>query len=305
MAIEYTLSDADTVQGLAAKYNVAWQDIVDFNALEYPYTLTSRDAYNLLYAGGYITVTRQLFTSALTIYAGSTFTTELDNQGIQKVYEVVEDTIFPAGVATGYLYVRCIIYGTFGNCITGAIIQTGQVRTNLGLYVSQLVVTNEQPFTNGTDAHVILTGQSIFIPTAGATEVPVLSDSLTYLNTLGGEDIALAQDGDITDDGYGDLGSVVGMDNIQQACYVRLMTRRGSITQHPEYGSTLHTLIGKAQAPYIRKLMELDIHETLSYDDRLEAVAINSVDIQGTSIYVDITITVNKTTTAFSTVLSF
>lgn len=299
MAIEHILSDADTIQGLAVKYNVPWQIIVDYNGLEYPYTLTSQEAYKKLYASGYLTVVRELHSSALTFYKGSSFVTELDAQGIQKTYEVVEDTTIPAGVATGYLFVRCTIYGTFGNAVPESIILPGKVTTNLGNYVSALTVTNQQAFANGTDATVRTTGQSVLIPTQGASEVTMNRDA--YLLTLGGEDLALGADGDLLDDEYGDLETAVGIENVKQSVNHRLMTRRGSLTQHPDYGSRLHELIGRAQAPYIQNMIELDIHETLLQDDRISEVAVNTVVIQGTSVYMDLHITVGRATTSIQT----
>lgn len=306
MATEHVLTDADTIHGLAVKYNTDWQRIVEYNGLEYPYTLTNIQAYKSLYAGGYVKVSRELFTSALVIYKGSTFTTELDGQGIQKVYEVVEDTTIPAGSAHGYVYVRCTIYGTFGNCIAGAISRLGQVSTSLGQYVSITSVVNEHPITSGADAKVLTTGQVIFIPSVeDPSEGTIVNDATVFLNTLGGTDLAIAEDGDLTDNGYGDLGGVIGIDNIIQSCKVRLMTRRGSITQHPHFGSGLHHLIGRAQAPYIRKLMELDIYETLADDDRINGVQVNSVDIRGTTVYVNITIKVANVSENFRHSLNF
>lgn len=304
MAIEHILSDADTIQGIGVKYNVPWNTIVDYNSLEYPYTLTSLQAYNELYASGYITVTRALYASALTFYAGSTFLTEVDAQGIQRAYELVENTTIPAGADTGYLYVRCTNFGTFGNTIPNSVILPGKLNTSLGANVSALVITNQQAFANGTDATVRVTGQPIYIPTSEDTSAVVAINADSYITKLGGEDLMLSPDGDLLDDGFGDLGSAVGMENIQQSVNHRLTTRRGSITQHPSYGSRLHELIGMAQAPYVKKLLELDVHETLLYDDRITGVSVNSIEIVGTSLYIDLDVTVQNTQDNFKLALN-
>ncbi|AKG37828.1 hypothetical protein VK70_17210 [Paenibacillus durus ATCC 35681] len=102
----------------------------------------------------------------------------------------------------------------------------------------------------------------------------------------------MTPDGDLIDDGLGDWESVSGLENIQQAISHRLVTRRGSLTQHPTYGSRLHELIGQPQIPYIRRLIELDIQETLLDEERIEAVAINSVSIRNTIIDVLLVVTV-------------
>lgn len=296
MAIEHILTDVDNVRSLAAQYGVSWEDIVQYNGLEYPYTLTELEAYRELYASGYLTIKRALSTTAVTIYAGSTFTTEVDAQGIQKVYEMVEDLTLPAGVDTGYAFVRCTLFGSFGNTIQNTIILKGNVKSSLGQFLSELTITNERPFTNGTDALVRITGQPILIPSsedlAGTIQKQVNANN--YLNQLGGEDLALDEDGDLTDDGLGDLGSVIGVDNIAQSIRHRLMTRKGSLPKHPEYGSDLHSLIGRANLPYIDNLIEVYIHDALSTDDRFSQITVNRVAIEGTTIQIDITVNVAK-----------
>jgi len=306
MAIEHILTDADTPQSLALKYGVDWKTIVDYNSLEYPYFLDSKEAYEKLYASGYLTVTRELYQSDLIFYKGSQFATKIDAQGIRKIYEVVEDTTIPAGQATGYVFVRCVNFGTFGNTIAHSITQPYKLHTSVGQYISTLTITNELPFDNGTDATVKFTGQAIYIPSEGDdTDVQLISNVDTYLNMLGGEDFELAEDGDMTEDDFGDIGTKIGLENIKQAIKHRLMSERGSLPHHPEYGTRLHELIGKAQMPYINKLMELDIEEALSYEDRISSYTVNAVEVQGTSILVDLTLEINKVGENFRLQLDF
>ncbi|MDQ0719817.1 phage baseplate assembly protein W [Paenibacillus sp. W4I10] len=281
--IEHVLNDADTIQGLSVLYNVPWQDIADYNGLEYPYTMTSREAYYTLYANGYLLVRRQSATRPLTFYAGSLFMTDVDSQGVQKVYELVEDTTLAAGVAEGYFYVRSRLPGSFGNTIANSVVLSGSVRSNSD--PGSLSITNPEPFNNGKDARVRLTGQTIYINSDQAVT--------TTLEPLGGTDLMVSSDGDLMEDETGDWAAVAGIDNIKQAVSHRLVTRRGSLTQHPTYGSRLHEFIGLAQAPYIRQLVELDIHETLNYEDRIDAVTVDNVVIQQAAYYVYLTIDVS------------
>ncbi|WP_017814478.1 contractile injection system sheath initiator [Paenibacillus shenyangensis] len=285
--IEHVLNDADTIQGLSVLYNVPWQDIAEYNNLEYPYTMTSRQAYFELYAGGYVRFMRTQADSELTIAAGSQFKTEIDAQGIQKVYELTEDATLAAGTAEGYFYVRSMVPGSFGNTIAGSIIIVGEIKTN-SIYSNPVTVTNPQPITSGKDARVRLTGQTIYIDDTNQT---TRQPSSSYIEELGGVDLVAAVDNDITYDGAGDWGVVVGAENIQQAANHRLTTRRGSITQHPTYGSRLHELIGLAQAPYINKLIELDVIETLLDDERIDTVTVNAIEVDMTAIRVDISFT--------------
>ncbi|URJ36618.1 hypothetical protein MF625_001037 [Paenibacillus polymyxa] len=282
--IEHVLNDADTIQGLSVLYNVPWQDIADYNGLEYPYTMTSREAYYTLYASGYLLVRRQATAAPLTLYAGSLFMTDIDSQGIQKIYELVEDTTLAAGVAEGYFYVRSQLPGSFGNTIAGSIVLSGSVR--FSAEPGSLSVTNPEPFTNGKDAKVRLTGQIVYIN--NGIELATTPSAEPF----GGTDLKMTPDGDLSDDGAGDWEVVTGIDNIKQAVSHRLVTRRGSLTQHPTYGSRLHEFIGLAQAPYIRQLVELDIHETLAYEDRTDGVTVDSVIVQLTFMYISLTISV-------------
>lgn len=305
MAIEHVLTDADTLRSLAMQYGVSWEAIADYNSLEYPYTLTSKEAYNNLYAGGYLTITRELFQSDLIFYKGSQFATKVDSQGIQRIYEVVDDSTIPAGERTGYIYVRCVNYGTFGNTIAFSVTLPYKLNTSVGEHVSALTITNEEAFTNGTDATVKVTGQSIYIPTSEAEDAnsQVLASVDVYLNYLGGEDYALAEDGDMVDDIFGDIGTVVGLENIKQAIRCRLMSESGSLAHHPEYGTRLAELIGMENLPFRMKLMELDVLESLGYEDRLESVTVNSVTTEGTATYLDLSLEINKTSERYTLVI--
>lgn len=277
--IEHVLNDADTIQGLSVLYNVPWQDIADYNGLEYPYTMTSREAYYTLYAGGYLLIRRQSAAGPLTLYAGSLFKTDVDSQGMQKVYELVEDTTLAAGAAEGYFYVRSQLPGSFGNTIANSIVL-------FSAEPGSFSVTNPEPFTNGKDARVRLTGQIVYIN--NGTELATTPSTEPF----GGTDLKMTPDGDLVEDEAEDWEVVTGIDNIKQAVSHRLVTRRGSLTQHPNYGSRLHEFIGLAQAPYIRQLVELDIHETLAYEDRVEGVTVDNVIVQQTSMYISLTISI-------------
>lgn len=292
MAIEYTLTDVDTLRGLGNRYNVDWKTIADFNGLEYPYTLTSRDALHELYASGYLLITRALYTTPVTLFAGSLFATEVDAQGIRKVYQLVDDLDMVAGEASAYGFVRCTEYGTYGNTIQDTIVRPQQVLSSLGDYLSPLTVTNPEPIANGADAKVRITGQTVLIPTdedlSGEIKQQVHLDN--YINQVGGEDLELLLDGDISDDGMGDLGSVIGVENIAQAIRHRLMTPRGSLLKHPDYGSDIHSLIGRGYLPYINSLIEVYIHDALRSDDRFRDVVVHSIAISGTTITVEISV---------------
>jgi phage baseplate assembly protein W len=308
MAIEHVLTDVDSVHTLAVHYfndATRWTDIVDYNGLEYPYIVTDPDDINDLSASGYIQLTRDVAMSDLTVYAGSTLGTKVNNQGIQKIYAVTEDTVIKTGQTTGYVYVRCVVPGIFGNVIANDVTEIVSLQTSLGQYLGNVTITNLSPFDNGVDAKVLTTGQSIYIPITEDASITTVTNTDTFLNVLGGTDFSLDSDFCLTDDGFGDIGVVVGLDNITQAVKHRLMTEAGSLSQNPEYGTRVAELIGSAQLPYINRLIEFDIKEALSYEDRVTNVVINSLTTDGTSVWVDLTLEINKQGTTVNLQLDF
>ena len=72
----------------------------------------------------------------------------------------------------------------------------------------------------------------------------------------------------LTHNGHGDLKTASGADNIRQATISRLMTAKGSLMLHPEYGSNLHLLFGKTTIEQM-KLISLEVCETVLKDTRV------------------------------------
>lgn len=296
MAVEHIISDVDTIQTIAVRYFndvTKWKDIVDFNKLEYPYIVTDAEALDSLKASGYLTFTRIIASADIVIFQGSLIGTKVDTQGIQKTYAVTEDTTIPTGDTVGYVYVRCTTPGSFGNTVANSISDIIDLNTSIGQFIGDLTVINETSFNNGVSANVKMTGQSLYIPINENVSNTVTNVD-NYVNQLGGEDLGLDDEGFLTYDVFGDIGSFVGLDNIMQAVKHRLVTESGSLVQHPEYGTKVVELIGSAQLPYIDKLIEFDIYEALAYEDRVTDVVINSITTDGTAGYIDLNLSINK-----------
>ena len=77
-----------------------------------------------------------------------------------------------------------------------------------------------------------------------------------------------------------DLDTVTGVDNIKQQLQMRLLTRKGSLMLHPEYGSNLHTLFER-NVPEQALKIENDIHKTLLSDSRVETVTTKNWEMYG------------------------
>lgn len=69
-----------------------------------------------------------------------------------------------------------------------------------------------------------------------------------------------------------DLALRKGVANMAQSLTARLLTARGSLLLHPEYGSELHNLFGKA-LPEQALLIETEITRCLMTDSRVRAVS--------------------------------
>lgn len=73
---------------------------------------------------------------------------------------------------------------------------------------------------------------------------------------------------ELTHNGHGDLKTCQGADNIKQATYSRLMTAKGSLILHPEYGSNLHNLFGKTTQEQM-KLISIEVCRSALIDKRI------------------------------------
>jgi phage baseplate assembly protein W len=99
-----------------------------------------------------------------------------------------------------------------------------------------------------------------------------------------------------TVDGDGrDLALVSGRENVGQAILIRLLTPRGELAAlaHPEYGSRLHELVGRANTDTVRDLAKLYVLESLQAEPRVaEIVEVTVTPVAGQRDRFDILIRV-------------
>lgn len=71
-----------------------------------------------------------------------------------------------------------------------------------------------------------------------------------------------------------DLATLEGRDNLGQAILMRLLTPDAELAPlgHPEYGSRLHSLIGRQNTETVRRLARLYILESLAREPRIAKV---------------------------------
>ena len=70
----------------------------------------------------------------------------------------------------------------------------------------------------------------------------------------------------------GDLATVTGAENVKQAIINRLLTPLGSLLLHPEYGSSLHNIIGTPIVDGTPLIIDDEITKTILKDSRIANV---------------------------------
>lgn len=287
MPIEHIIRDYDTIYSLSQQYlgdPDRWYELVEYNKLDAPYIVRDRSEKSDNFGSGYVTVQRTNFTSPAVIKAGWTVKTKPYLVGGQvKTFVVTEDVYVPAGYPVFYIHVRCTVPGQYGNVSPGMVEIAGEEFIQNGIQIAGLI--NEEQFTGGSDSKVLATGDSIFIP--GESEAVTPQDVAQMLEMLGGEDLDLTT-GFLEADGFGDMKTVKGVDNIIQAINDRLMTEVGELPLHPEYGMNIGDIIGLPNLEQSQKLIEMEIYESLSYEDRVKNVEVLNVTVEGTTILVDL-----------------
>ena len=86
---------------------------------------------------------------------------------------------------------------------------------------------------------------------------------------------------ELSANGKGDIALARGVDNVKQALIARLLTSKGSLTNHPNYGSELETLIGSPVTTMTMKLVNDEILRTLKKDGRVARVDMIESNIDG------------------------
>jgi phage baseplate assembly protein W len=255
-----------------------WRQIVDYNQLEAPYFLSDTSNFNReVTASGLVTFTRKAGVSgAYTIPAGSAVYTALDSFGIQRTYLTQTAVTLASSAASVDASVVCTFAGEFGNIGAGLI--TG-FDAGLSAFIGS--VTNADDFTNGRIWALKLVGETIVVPDTNSP-APPLSMENDYLTQLGKKDLMLQDDGELAPDNLvsSDIASCEGLANIAQALQHRLMTTKGELPLHPDYGTNLQAYVG-ANLPFTTKLIELEVMNTLQADPRVASAQVTRLQRSG------------------------
>ena len=91
-------------------------------------------------------------------------------------------------------------------------------------------------------------------------------------DTIYGTDLWLTRDGDLLIFPDGNVGTLDGLDNLDQAITNLLNTPQGWLYENDSYGSVLEKYWGKPNTPQTRMACAKEIQETLSQDPRISKI---------------------------------
>jgi len=107
----------------------------------------------------------------------------------------------------------------------------------------------------------------------------------------------------LSSNGHGDIEISSGMDNIKQAVLNRLLTGKGSLEGHPDFGSDIERDIGLHTSNTLQ-MINNDISKAILSDSRITAVNVSNSSILGDTYNGKWQVTVEGLDTAFEWVFS-
>ena len=138
-----------------------------------------------------------------------------------------------------------------------------------------IIIPIESDLTDVSAKEINSRDKDVLVELALGRDLNITSDE-KYFNEHGTSDNILA----FSTDGNGDLDTVKGIDNMKQQLQARLLTPRGSLMLHPNYGSDLHNLFG-LNIPEQATLIEMEVLRTLTSDNRVKSANLIDWKIQG------------------------
>ncbi|UXR08321.1 hypothetical protein [Staphylococcus phage vB_ScaM-V1SC04] len=138
-----------------------------------------------------------------------------------------------------------------------------------------LIIPIESDLTDVSAKEINSRDKDVLVELALGRDLNITADE-KYFNEHGTSDNILA----FSTNGNGDLDTVKGIDNMKQQLQARLLTPRGSLMLHPNYGSDLHNLFG-LNIPEQATLIEMEVLRTLTADNRVKSANLIDWKIQG------------------------
>lgn len=138
-----------------------------------------------------------------------------------------------------------------------------------------IIIPIESDLTDVSAKEINSRDKDVLVELALGRDLNITADE-KYFNEHGTSDNILA----FSTNGSGDLDTVKGIDNMKQQLQARLLTPKGSLMLHPNYGSDLHNLFG-LNIPEQATLIEMEVLRTLTADNRVKSANLIDWKIQG------------------------
>lgn len=161
----------------------------------------------------------------------------------------------------------------------------------------------------GNPEHLLTRGDRMLLPNdqdtwQRASENKIIESNTAhyqpvYYDTVLGMDLALNVNTDgHMDEAFGILDSdghqpntVVGIQNLKQSLILRILTRKGTLLFHPEYGSLLPDMLGKQMNRQLLMDAKNELRRTLTSDPRVKNATVTSAKMSYTSMFLTADIT--------------
>lgn len=180
------------------------------------------------------------------------------------------------------------------------------------------IVDTPQEKLNNPD-HLLTRGDQLLLPNGEqdyriANQNKVIESNTPhyqpdYYDNVMGMDIALnvstdvplrEQMGIIESDHGRDLKRVVGLDNLKQSLINRILTRRGTLLMHPNYGSVLPDMLGKNLNSRMLTDVANELSRTIDTDSRVAKCKVDKALLSYDEIMLHVLVTPIDYDTSFS-----
>lgn len=180
----------------------------------------------------------------------------------------------------------------------------------------------EYPYIVDTDearlknpAHLLSVGDVIRLPIENTTD-ELTVDSLSnytmdsvYDTTMGSDLRVEINQGQLFDENTAelvpdkkreDLDTLAGVKNLRQSLFLRIMTRRGTLLMHPNYGSYIPDYIGKPIDKSTLEDIKVELQRTVTTDTRVSNVEIIGANLDHQEVFVAMKVTPISAEEAFN-----
>jgi phage baseplate assembly protein W/LysM repeat protein len=286
----YLVRDGDTLQSIATALTgnaEGWMDIAQLNNLRYPYISTDpEELQGQINTSLYLT--RRAHAGDTVVYINGV--TQLVQAGTLLFFNL--QSPLSNGQLTTLSDVVAIISIVRDNIPAQSRVIINSPLLNTYDAGTKVDVLNT---ANNTTSRVISPGQFLLVPSSEANSSIVKNRVLNMNDVYAmlGQDIRLDVNGLLGPDGNGDIQTVVGVDNLSQAMWHRLVTENGQLVYHPTYGNPLIDYIGSVNTPTLAVLANHQIQQVLLADPRVNSIQTISTTVQGDTLNISVVVNVD------------